>query len=40
MSIVAILSFEGADELYKKMLTLAAAGRGEWESLHGSQDAA
>lgn len=36
MSIVAILSFEGADDLYKRMLALAAAGRNEWEEVNRS----
>ncbi|GAQ80416.1 hypothetical protein KFL_000530420 [Klebsormidium nitens] len=36
MSIVAILSFEGADEQYKRLLALAAAGRKEWEEVNGS----
>ena len=37
MSTVAICDYDGANNLYKEMLQLAAEGRAQWQAIHGSK---
>lgn len=37
MSTVAICDYDGANDLYKEMLRLAAIGRQQWQEIHGSK---